>query len=230
MSAVKCFIFCWFSFDFCQQVLQDLIMSGLPTRPPSVCVLSPQELSYDKIEIDKIYIPANALIIAENEQIFLAVASILKELKAVLIGDAGYVYAGKICCRVVFLLKCRGSGAVIQTIKTLKPKAGIFLGFAKSLLSRPHEIGDVIVAEAVLRKDPKQGKFESHACSECLINVFENGKYGWAPPKYRKQAVHVGKVLQMGDVTKNEKTKAVAEKTTSLGKLTLMTSMPHGHF
>ncbi|XP_078350746.1 uncharacterized protein LOC144635519 [Oculina patagonica] len=191
-------------------------MAAFPNRSPSVCVLAPRELSYEKVEIDKIYIPANALIIAENEQIFLAVASILKELKAVLIGDAGYVYTGKIGCRIVFLLKCRGSGAVIQTIKTLKPKAGIFLGFAKSLLSRPHEIGDVIIAEAILRKDSKQGKLESHACSECLINVFENGKYGWTPPKYRKQTVHVGKVLQMGDVMKNEKTKAVAVKTTSL--------------
>lgn len=200
-------------------------MAGLPYRPPSVCVLSPQELSYEKTEIDKIYIPANALLIAENEQIFLAVASILKELKAVLIGDAGYVYTGKIGCRLVFLLRCRGPGAVIQTIKTLRPKAGIFLGFAKSLLSRPHEIGDVIIAGEVLRKDSRQGKLESHACSECLINVFENGKYGWSPPKYRKQAVHVGKVLQMGaDVTKNEKTKAVAVKTGNLGKLNIKIS------
>ncbi|KAJ7378089.1 hypothetical protein OS493_024752 [Desmophyllum pertusum] len=90
------------------------------------------------------------------------------------------------------------------------------MGFSKSLQSRPYEIGDVIVAEAVLRKDTKQGKLERHPCSECLINVFDNGKYGWVPPKYRKQAVHVGKVLQMGDVTKNEKTSAVAVKTTSL--------------
>ena len=193
-------------------------MAGLPNRPPSVCVLSPQELSYEKVDFDKIYIPANALIVAEHEQIFLTVASMLKELKAILIGDAGYVYTGKIGCRLVFLLKCRGPGAVIQTIKTLKPKAGIFLGFGKSLVSRPYDIGDVIITEAVLRKDSRQGKLESYACSECLINVFENGKYGWVPPKYRKQAVHVGKVLQMGYVTKNEKTKAVAVKTTSLGK------------
>lgn len=193
-------------------------MAGLPNRPPSVCVLSPQELSYEKVDFDKIYIPANALIIAEHEQIFLTVASMLKELKAILIGDAGYVYTGKIGCRLVFLLRCRGPGAVIQTIKTLKPKAGIFLGFGKSLVSRPYEIGDVIITEAVLRKDSRQGKLESYACSECLINVFDNGKYGWVPPKYRKQAVHVGKVLQMGYVTKNEKTKALAVKTTSLGK------------
>lgn len=193
-------------------------MAGLPNRPPSVCVLSPQELSYEKVDFDKIYIPANALIVAEHEQIFLTVASMLKELKAILIGDAGYVYTGKIGCRLVFLLKCRGPGAVIQTIKTLKPKAGIFLGFGKSLVSRPYEIGDVIITEAVLRKDSRQGKLESYACSECLINVFDNGKYGWVPPKYRKQAVHVGKVLQMGYVTKNEKTKALAVKTTSLGK------------
>lgn len=193
-------------------------MAGLPNRPPSVCVLSPQELSYEKVELGKIYIPANALIIAENERIFLAVANSLKDLKAVLIGDAGYVYTGKIGCRLVFLLKCRGPGAVIQVIKSLKPRAGIFMGFSKSLQSRPYEIGDVIVAEAVLRKDTKQGKLERHPCSECLINVFDNGKYGWVPPKYRKQAVHVGKVLQMGDVTKYEKT-AVAVKTTSLGKL-----------
>lgn len=80
-------------------------MAGLPNRPPSVCVLSPQELSYTKVDFDKIHIPANALIIAEHEQIFLTVASMLKELKAVLIGDAGYVYTGKIGCRLVFLLK-----------------------------------------------------------------------------------------------------------------------------
>jgi len=186
-----------------------------------VCVLSPQELSYAKVDFDKIHIPANALIIAEHEQIFLTVASMLKELKAVLIGDAGYVYTGKIGCRLVFLLKyCdRGAGAVIQTIKKLKPRAGIFLGFGKSLVSKPYEVGDVIITQAVLRKDCRLGKVESFACSECLVNVFENGKYGWIPPKYRKQAVYVGKVFQMGNVTKNEKTKAVAVKTTSLGKL-----------
>ncbi|KAJ7378140.1 hypothetical protein OS493_024805 [Desmophyllum pertusum] len=139
-------------------------MAGLPNRPPSVCVLSPQELSYEKVELGKIYIPANALIIAENERIFLAVANSLKDLKAVLIG-----------------MQCRGPGAVIQVIKSLKPRAGIFMGFSKSLQSRPYEIGDVIVAEAVLRKDTKQGKLERHPCSECLINVFDNGKYGWVP-------------------------------------------------
>ena len=195
-------------------------MAGLPNRPPSVCVMSPHELSYNKVDFDKIHIPANALIIAEHEQIFLTVAGMLKELKAVLIGDVGYVYTGKIGCRLVFLLRCRGPGSpVIKTIKTLKPKAGIFLGFGKSLTNRPYEIGDVIVTEAVLRKDSRQGKLESYACSECLINVFENGKYGWVLPKYRKQAVHVGKVLQMENVGKNEKTKAIAVKTTSLGKL-----------
>lgn len=198
-------------------------MAGLPNRPPSVCILSPQDLSYEKVEIDKIYIPANALIIAENEKIFLAMANVLKELKAVLIGDAGYVYTGKIGSRLVFLLKCRGPGAVVQTIKTLKPRAGIFLGFCKSLVNRPHEIGDVIIADAVLRKDAKQGKLESCTCSECLVNVFDNGKYGWTPPKYRKQAVHLGKVLQIGEVAKNEKTIAVAVKTTSLGKLNSLT-------
>ena len=207
-----------------------LQMAGLPMRPPSVCALSPQELSYEVVEVDKIYIPANALIVAENEPIFLAIASSLKELKAVLIGGAGYVYFGKINCRLVFLLKPRSPVAVSQSVKTLKPKAGIFLGFCKSLhsrpseQSRPYEIGDVIVAEAVLRKDSKHGKLETHACSECLTSVFENGKYGWAPPKYRKQLVHVGKVLQMGDVTKNERASAVVVKTTSLGKFNKLSS------
>lgn len=191
-------------------------MTGLPCRPPSVDIPLPQNLSYEKVEFDQIYVPANALIIAENEQIFLAMANVLKELKAVLIGDAGYVYTGKIGSRQVFLLKCRGPGAVVQTIKKLKPRAGIFLGFAKSLVNRPHEIGDIIVAEAVLRRDTKQEKLESYGCSECLISVFENGKYGWTPPKYRKQAVHVGKILQMGDFAKNEKASAVAVKTSSL--------------
>lgn len=195
-------------------------MAGLPNRPPSVCVMSPHELSYTKVDFDKIHIPANALIIAEHEQIFLTVAGMLKELKAVLIGDAGYVYTGKIGCRLVFLLRCRGPGSqVTKTIKTLKPKAGIFLGFGKSLTNRPCEIGDVIITEAVLRKDSRQGKLESYACSECMINVFENGRYGWVSPKYRKQAVHVGKVLQMENVGKNEKTKAIAVKITNLGKL-----------
>ena len=193
-------------------------MTGLPCRPPSVDIPLPQNLSYEKVEFDQIYVPANALIIAENEQIFLAMANVLKELKAVLIGDAGYVYTGKIGSRQVFLLKFRGPGAVVQTIKKLKPRAGIFLGFAKSLVNRPHEIGDIIVAEAVLRRDTKQEKLESYGCSECLISVFENGKYGWTPPKYRKQAVHVGKILQMGDFAKNEKASAVAVKTSSLGE------------
>lgn len=206
-------------------------MAGLPPRPPSVCVLSPQELSYTKVDFDKIHIPANALIIAEHEQIFLTVASMLKELKAVLIGDAGYVYTGKIGCRLVFLLKSdRGPGGVIQTIRKLKPNAGVFLGFGKSLVSRPYEIGDVIIAEEVLRKNCRQGKLESYPCSECLIRVFENGKYGWVLPKYRKQAVHVGKVLQMENVTKNEKAKAVAVKSTNLGKLNRKFSHYKGSF
>lgn len=191
-------------------------MAGLPCRPPSVGILLPQNLSYEKVEFDQVCVPANALIIAENEQIFLAMANVLKELKAVLIGDAGYVYTGKIGSRQVFLLKCRGPGAVVQTIKKLRPRAGLFLGFAKSLVNRPHEIGDIIIAEAVLRRDGKQERLESYGCSECLINVFENGKYGWTPPKYRKQAVHVGKILHMGDVAKNEKASAVAVKTSSL--------------
>ena len=128
-------------------------------------------------------------LIAENELIFLAIASVLKDRKAVLIGGAGYIYFGKINSRIVFLLKARGEpSAVVQAIKSLKPKAGIFLGFGKCPHSRPYEIGDVIVAEAIARKNPKLGKLESLACSECLINVFENGKYGWTPPKYRKQA------------------------------------------
>ena len=76
----------------------------------------------------------------------------------------------------------------------------------------------MIVAEAIARKNPKLGKLESLACSECLINVFENGKYGWKPLKYRKQEVHVGKVFQKGDFIKNEKTSAVAVRTTSLGE------------
>lgn len=206
-------------------------MAGLPSRPPSVCVLSPQELSYTKVDFDKIHIPANALIIAEHEQIFLTVASMLKELKAVLIGDAGYVYTGKIGCRLVFLLKSdRGPGGVIQTIRKLKPNAGVFLGFGKSLVSRPYEIGDVIIAEEVLRKNCRQGKLESYPSSECLIRVFENGKYGWVLPKYRKQAVHVGKVLQMENVTKNEKAKAVAVKSTNLGKLNRKFSHYKGSF
>ncbi|KAM7445145.1 hypothetical protein ABFA07_006287 [Porites harrisoni] len=192
-------------------------MARLPNRPPSVCALSPQELSYETVDVDKVYIPTNALLIAENESIFLAIASILKDRKAVLIGGAGYIYYGKINSRLVFLLKARGEpSAVVQAIKSLKPKAGIFLGFGKCPHNRPYEIGDVIVAEAIARKNPKFGKLENLACSECLINVFENGKYGWKPPKYRKQAVHVGKVFQMGDFTKNEKTSAVAVKTSRL--------------
>ena len=196
----------------------DMAGTGLPIRPPSVCALLPQELSYETVEVGKIYIPTNALLIAENEWIFLAIASILKDLKAVLIRGAGYVYLGRINSRLVFLLKARGEPfAVIQAVKSLKPKAGIFLGFGKCPHSRTYEIGDVIVAEAIARKKPKLGKLESLASSECLINVFENGKYGWKPPKYRKQAVHVGKVFQMGDFTKNERATAVAVRTSSLG-------------
>ena len=143
----------------------------------------------------KIYIPTNVLLIAENELIFLAIASILKDRKAVLIGGAGYVYFGRINARLVFLLKARGEPfAVIQASKSLKPKAGIFRGFGKCPHSRTYEIGDVIVADTIARKNPKLGKLESLACSECLINVFENGKYGWKPPKY-------GKVFQMRDFT-----------------------------
>lgn len=203
-------------------------MAGLPTRPPSVGALTPGELSLEIVEVDKIYIPANALIIAENELIFLAIASILKELRAVLIGT-GYVYFGKINRRIVFLLnKPRVPATVIQSIKTLRPNAGIFVGFCKTLQIRPSdsqsrsfEVGDVIIAETVLRKSSKHGKLESHACSEYLINVFENGKFGWSPPKDRKQAFHVGSILQMGpDLTKNEKATAMAEKTTNLGKCT----------
>ena len=157
----------------------DMVGTGLPIRPPSVCALLPQELSYETVEVDKIYIPTNALLITENELIFLAIASILKDRKAVLIGGAGYVYFGRINARLVFLLKARGEPfAVIQASKSLKPKPGIFLGFGKCPHSRPYEVGDVIVAEAIARKNPKLGKLESLACSECLINVFENGKYG----------------------------------------------------
>ena len=86
----------------------------------------------------------------------------------------------RINSRLVFLLKARGKPfAVIQAIESLKPKAGIFLGFGKCPHSRPYEIGDVIVADAIARKNPKLGKLESltcRRCSECLINVFENGK------------------------------------------------------
>ena len=147
----------------------------------------------------KVCIPTNTLLIAENELIFLAITSILKDRKAVLIGGAGNVYSGRINSRFVFLLKAQGEpSAVVQVIKSLKPKAGIFLGFGKCPYSRPYEIGDVIVAEAIARKNPKLGKRESLACSECWIDVFENGKYGWTPPKYRKQAVHVGKVFHKG--------------------------------
>ena len=204
-------------------------MAGLPTRPPSVGALAPEELSVETVEVDKIYIPANALIIAENEQIFLAIANILKELRAVLIGGTGYVFFGKINSRIVFLLKPRNQTTVIQSIKTLRPNAGIFVGFCKTLQIRPSdsqsrsfEVGDLIIAETVLRKSSKHGKLESHACSEYLINVFENGKFGWSPPKYRKQAIHVGGILQMGPdlPTKNEKATAMAEKTTNLGKYT----------
>ena len=157
--------------------------------------------------------------IAENELIFLAIASILNDRKAVLIGGTGYVYFGRIISRLVFLLKARGEQSpVVQAIKSLKPKAGIFLDFGKCPYSRPYEIGDVIVAEAIARKNPKLGKLESLACSECLINVFENGKYGWTPPKYRKQVVHVGKVFQKGDFTNNEKTSAVTVRPSRLGE------------
>ena len=104
----------------------------------------------------KVCIPTNALLIAENELIFLA--SILKDRKAVLIGGAGYVYFEKINSRLVFLLKARDEPSpVVQAIKSLKPKAGIFLGFGKCLYSRPYEIGDVIEAEAIARKNPKLG-------------------------------------------------------------------------
>ena len=90
-------------------------MARLPNRPPSVCALSPQELSYETVDVDKVYIPTNALLIAENESIFLAIASILKDRKAVLIGGAGYIYYGKINSRLVFLLKARGEpSAVVQ--------------------------------------------------------------------------------------------------------------------
>ena len=190
----------------------------MPIRPSSVCALLPQELSYETVEVDKIYILTNALLIAENELKFLVIASILKDRKAVLIGGVGYVYFGRINAHLVFLLKARGEPfAVIQAIKSLKPKAGIFLGFGKCPHSRTYEIGDVIVAEAIARKNPKFGKLESLACSECLINVFKNGKYGWKASKYRKQAVHVVKVFQMGDFTKNERAIAVAVRTSSLG-------------
>ena len=127
------------TFLFLLQARSDLMwpepdcQSDLP--PFAHCL--PQELSYETVEVDKIYILTNALLIAENELIFLAIASILKDRKAVLLGGAGYVYFGRINARLVFLLIARGeSFAVIQASKSLKPKAGIFLGFGKCPHSR----------------------------------------------------------------------------------------------
>lgn len=202
-------------------------MAGLPLRrPPPVSTISPRDVIYQTVGFDKVCIPVNAVIVTEKESIFLETARNLEDLKAVLIERVGYVYFGKIHCRLVFLLKPRGPTAVIQGIKKLKPKAAIFLGFCKSLQMRPSdsqsssfEAGDVIIAETVIRKSQKHGKLESFPCSEYLVNVFENGKFGWSPPKYRGQSVHVGSVVQMGDLAKNDKGNAMAEKTTNLDVL-----------
>lgn len=200
-------------------------MTALPARrAPSVNALSPRELTYETVGFDKVCIPVNAVIVAENELLFLETAQNLQDLKAVVIEKIGYVYFGRIHCRVVFLLKPRGPTAVIHAMKRLQPRAAIFLGFCKALQVRSSdsqgvsfEVGDVLIAETVLRKSSKYGGLESHPCSEYLVNVFEHGKFGWSPPKYRRQSAHVGSVVQMGDYAKNEKGTAIAEKSTKLG-------------
>lgn len=202
-------------------------MTALPVRrAPSVNALSPGELTYETVGFDKVCIPVNAVIVAENELLFLETAQNLQDLKAVVIEKIGYVYFGRIHCRVVFLLKPRGPTAVIHAMKRLQPRAAIFLGFCKALQFRSRdsqgvsfEVGDVLIAETVLRKSSKYGEIESHPCSEYLVNVFEHGKFGWSPPKYRKQSAHVGSVVQMGDFAKNEKGTAIAEKSTKLDVL-----------
>ena len=200
-------------------------MTALPVRrAPSVNALSPGELTFETVGFEKVCIPVNAVIVAENELLFLETAQNLQDLKAVVIEKIGYVYFGRIHCRVVFLLKPRGPTAVIHAMKRLQPRAAIFLGFCKALQFRSRdsqgvsfEVGDVLIAETVLRKSSKYGEIESHPCSEYLVNVFEHGKFGWSPPKYRKQSAHVGSVVQMGDFAKNEKGTAIAEKSTKLG-------------
>ena len=201
-------------------------MTALPVkRPPSVNALSPRELTFETVGFDKVCIPVNAVIVAENELLFLETAQNLQDLKAVVIGRIGYVYFGRIHCRVVFLLKPRGPNAVIHAMKKLQPKAAIFLGFCKALHVRSNdsqggsfEVGDVMIAETVLRKSSRRGELESHPCSEYLVNVFEHGKFGWSPPKYRRQSAHVGSVVQMGDFVKNEKGTVIAEKSTEFGR------------
>ena len=201
-------------------------MTALPVkRPPSVNALSPRELTFETVGFDKDCIPVNAIIVAENEPLFLETARNLQDLKAVVIERIGYVYFGRIHCRIVFLLKPRGPTAVIYAMKKLQPKTAIFLGFCKALQVKSHdsqggsfEVGDVMIAETVLRKSPETGQLESHPCSGYLVNVFEHGKFGWSPPKDRRQNTHVGRVVQAGDFAKNQTGIFMAKKSTKLGR------------
>ena len=194
-------------------------MDQLPTRPPSVCSRSVQEISFETVDIGKIFVPANALLITEDEHLFLAATTVLKDLKRVLLcRRVGYVYFGMIAERIVFVLNAGSrTSAVNHSVKILKPRAAIFLGFCKSL-TKSMRVGDVVIAEALTRKDPRTGKVGCHLCTEYLLSVFYDGRFGWIAPRYRKQAVHKGKVLQISDVPKHDKAGAVALKTTELGK------------
>ena len=117
---------------------------------------SPGDLQIESIDLETAfkYVPANALLIVENESLFLALCSILQNLKrTILTKTLGYVYLGKIECRWVFVQLFSSKVSVLtESLEILKPNAVIILGFCAAL-KRTVRIKDFVVAEKVSLKN-----------------------------------------------------------------------------
>ena len=121
---------------------------GISLAPPL-----PRDLQVESIDLEMAFkhVPANALLMVENESLFLALCSVLQDLKRTILSKAlGYVYLGKIGYRWVFL-KYHSSKISILTecLEILKPNAVIILGFCAAL-KRTIRIKDFVVAENLL--------------------------------------------------------------------------------
>ena len=166
-------------------------------RPPPVHPPSPASLCVKLLHSSSLprCVPADALLVTNDDEIFLAIIGALREPRRVLLAaKLGYVFLGEVNRKIVFVLNAAGKQQVVLgVVEFLQPRLVVCLGFCVST-AKCHSPGDLLVAEEVNCGSATRRRLKLKS-SAFLTRIFLDGRFGWDTPTARGQRVHKGEIL-----------------------------------